>query len=241
LPGLLIPITNDYTYYTGVEEYAGNYPSGVPYSTQNATVGLEYNSPLNDVTSGIINIGDSSTEVILTSTNNQIVPGLFYTFTSPSVSSFIGYIAGINVDNNPNKIALQLIGTFSGTGGSLAGGNLNIETESGNESLGALYANTIEGTEIKRFYTDTNFTQKWIPPVADKFYVFRTTKNYDPNGTGKYTDYPYFCARFDGEGEIVEQVAPGANSQTAWFGQNPANSGLLPITNYSYNVYYETP
>jgi hypothetical protein len=241
LPGLLIPITNDYTYYTGVEEYIGNYPSGVPYELQNATVGLEYNSPLNDITSGTINVGDASTEVILTNINNQIVPGLFYTFTSPSVSNFIGYIAGINVDNNPNKIALQLIGTFSGTGGSLAGGNLNIETVSLNDSLGALYANTIEGTEIKRFYTDTNFTQKWIPPVADRFYVFRTTKNYDPDATGKYTGTPFYCAKFDNEGEVIEQIAPTPNSQTAWVGQNSANSGPLPITNYSYNVYYEAP
>lgn len=241
LPGLLIPITNDYTYYTGVEEYVGNYPSGVPYETQDATVGLEYNSPVNDITSGTISIGDLATEVILTNTNNQIVPGLFYTFNSASVSSFIGYIAGINVDNNPNKIALQLISPFAGTPGSLAGGNLNIETASGNESLGALYANTIEGTEIKRFYTDTNFTEKWIPPVPNRFYVFRTTKNYDPDATDKYTATPFYCAKFDADGEVIEQIIPTPNSQTAWVGQNNANSGPLPITNYSYNVYYEAP
>jgi len=241
LPGLLIPLTNDYTYYTGVEEYVGNYPSGVPYETQDATLGLEYNSPVNGITSGTIGIGNSTTEVILTSTNNQIAPGLFYTFNSSSVSSFTGYIAAINVDGNPNKIALQLISPFAGTPGSLIGGNLNIETESGNDSIGALYANTIEGTEIKRFYTDTNFTQKWIPPVANRFYVFRTTKNYDPYATGKYTATPFYCAKFDADGEIIEQIVPTPNSQTAWVGQNSANSGPLPIANYSYNVYYEAP
>jgi len=217
------------------------YPSGVPYETQDATVGLEYNSPVNDITSGTISIGDLATEVILTSVNNQIAPGLFYTFDSASVSSFIGYIAGINVDGNPNKIALQLINPFAGTPGSLAGGNLNIETVVGNESLGALYANTIEGTEIKRFYTDTDFTEKWIPPVANRFYVFRTTKNYDPDETGKYTETPFYCAKFDADGEVIEQIIPTPNSQTAWVGQNEANSGPLPIANYSYNVYYEAP
>jgi hypothetical protein len=70
------------------------------------------------------------------------------------------------------------------------------------------------------------------------YYNFTTAKNYDPNATGKYTDYPFYCALVNGDGEIQLQTAPTPNVQTAWVGQNNANTGPIPIANYSYNVLY---
>ena len=243
------PITNDYVYYTGVEEFSLTPPgetSAIPYLTQDATIGLSFSSPTNAISSGTIGALDESVEIILTTANEQIVPGLVYTLTAPSIATFNGYVTGINVDNNPNKIALQLLSPYSGTPGSLAGGNLNVETESNNLTTGALYANTVEGTEIKRFYKDAAFTQKWIPPVADRFYNFITSKNYNPGsitfgpfGPLRYSEYPYYCAKFNADGEVIAQIVPDPNVQTAWIGQNDANTAPLPIDNYSYNVYYE--
>jgi len=247
-----VPITNDYAYYTGVEEYSIILPgetSAIPYDTQDATRGVSYYSGTNGVSSGTIATGDSSVELILSTFNQQVVPGLYYTFTLLAVGTFTGRVAGINVDSNPNKIALQLDSPFSGTPGSLAGGNIAFETASSNLTTGILYANTEEGTEVKRLYKDAAFTQKWIPPVANKFYNFVTSKNYNPGGvifgtSGplKYTEYPYYSAFFNADGEVVDQTAPIPNVETAWDGQNTANTAPLGIDNYSYNVLYiETP
>ena len=238
-PNFTTPITNDYIYYTGVEELVSNYPSGVPYLTQDATVGITYNSLINTIDSGTVTSGVQLVNLTLVSVNNQIAPGLECTLEILG-NSADGRIINVNL-SNPTEIILQLDSTWPYATTPLAGGNLRVRTAISNETTGALYANTIEGTEIKRFYTDTNFTQKWLPPVADRFYNFITTKSYDPDATLKYTDQPFYCAKFNSEGEVIEQIAPTPNSQTAWIGQNSANSGPLPITNYSYNLYYEAP
>jgi hypothetical protein len=138
-------------------------------------------------------------------------------------------------------ITIQQTGTAYGDDVNLAGGNVALATMPVPYGIGELYANTIEGTELKAFYTDTSFTEKWIPPFTDKFYIFQTSKNYDPNDTGKYSAHPYYCAKFDGNGQIIEQALYDPNSQTAWIGLNIANTGPIPITNYSYNIYYEEP
>jgi hypothetical protein len=248
------PITTAYPFYTGIAEYSINplipgETSAVPYTTQDAIRGTDFNSLINDVSSGTILPLDESVKIILTTANEQIVPGLFYTFTSSTISTFNGYVAGINIDNNPNKIALQLLFPYSGSvPGDLAGGNIKVETvlQTDPPSIGVLYANTVEGTEIKRLYTDSAFTQKWIPPVADRFYNFQTIKDYNPGDVTfggmtplRYSKYPYYCAKFNAYGEVIDQIAPMPNVQTSWEGQNPENSGLIvPVENYSYNMYY---
>ena len=248
------PITTAYEYYTGVEEYDIIPPgetSAVPYLTQDAKIGTIYNSITNPIGSGTILPLDESVEIILTTFNEQIVPGLFYTCTGPSTPTFNGFVAGINVDNNPNKIALQLLSPYSGTvPGDLAGGNINAGTVTQTDppSVGKLYANTEEGTEVRRFYTDSAFTQKWIPPVANRFYNFQTSKDYNPNniifgtsGALRYSKYPYYSAKFNADGEVIDQTAPIPNVQTSWEGQNNANTALItPVENYSYNMDYDS-
>jgi hypothetical protein len=243
----LPPTTTAYAYYTGVEEYSLTPPgqtSGIPYDTQDAKRGISYNSNTNPVASGTIATGDLSVELILSTFNAQVVPGLYYEAKLGAAIIFTGRVAGINVDSNPNKIALQLDSPFSGTPGSLAGYNIRFFTAGLNLTTGVLYANTEEGTEIKGLYIDSGFTQKWIPPVADKFYNFVTSKNYNPFGINfggmtplRYSEYPFYCAKFSAEGEVIGQIAPIPNTQTAWVGQNNANSTNIPIDNYSYNIF----
>ena len=248
------PITNYYAYYTGVELPSLTPPgqtSAVPYLAQNAMPGTNFSSGINPISSGTIDPGDPSVEIILTSPNEQIVPGLFYTCTGPSISTFFGYVVGTNVGGNPNKIALQLSFPYSGgTTGDLTGGNIAVSTVTQTvpiPTIGALYANTEEGTEIKRFYTDSGFTQKWIPPVPDRWYNFQTSKNYNPGAVTfpsfgsplRYTECPYYSAYFNAEGEVINQIAPQPNVQTAWIGQNDANTLNDTYKNYSYNVFYE--
>jgi hypothetical protein len=247
------PITSDYIYYTGVEEYSlipPGTPSAIPYDTQDAKRGLSYSSVTNPVSSGTIAVGDLLVEVILTNYNLQVVPGLNYLAKLGPATIFSGKVVGINVLGNPNRIALQL-DLPSAISGSLAGYNIEFSTSLSNLTTGILYANTEEGTEIKRFYTDSSFTQKWIPPVANKFYNFTTSKDYNPGnvtfssgpfaGQLRYSKYPYYCAKFTADGEVIDQIAPIPNIETSWEGQNISNSGLIvPVQNYSYNLYYQS-
>jgi len=236
-PNYNTPIISSYLYYTGLEEITG-YTSGVPRTVQDATVGLNYSSVNNNISTGTLNNGDLTIEVTLSATNNQIAPGLVaYIYNPPSTLLTFGRVVGINVDGNPNKIAIQLFNPWGGGTTNLAGKYLNFAVQGGGFGTnGALYANTIEGTEIKAFYTDASLTQKWIPPVADRFYVVRTDKNYDPGTTGFCTEHPWFCVKINADGELIEQIPYIPNSQTAW---EKGASSPLPLANYGYNIFYE--
>ncbi|MFY8169768.1 MAG: hypothetical protein ACOVK2_01490 [Candidatus Fonsibacter sp.] len=246
LPGFQTPITDDYSYYTGVETITGD-TSGVPYTTQDATRGIYYSSPTNAIALGDADDGDTLIVVTLSTINQQAVPGLTTYITGPGGSPLLGVGEVVYVNPvNPAEITIQLsYPWYSGTM-SLIGKNLQLFT-GGNSTTGRLYANTIEGTETKRFYTDAAFTQKWIPPVADRYYNFITTKDYNPGditfGGGssvlRYSKFPYYCALINEEGEVVEQTVPTPNVQTAWDGQNAPQTAPLGIANYSYNLYYE--
>jgi hypothetical protein len=245
------PITTAYKYYTGID-YLGE-TSSVPRINQNALGGLNF-SYAGTVGFGVINPGAESVVIQLSSYNEQIVPGLSFTFTSdPPGTTFVGEVAAVNLAIPSNGIALALDVPFAGlTTTSLVGGILSFTTNipfidpPTPGFPGVLYANTEEGTEIKRFYKDANFTQKWIPPVANRYYNFITEKDYNPGdatfgvgGALRYTKYPYYCAEFDENGEVKDQTIPYPNSQTAWEGQNQANTPPpLAIENYSYNLYY---
>jgi len=241
------PIVTPYTYYTGLEGVTG-YPSAVAYTTQDATRGLEYYSPINQIASGSILVGSNIANFILTTTNNQIVPGLIC-----GLSFGAGYLFGIvvGVNQTTNVISVQLNDSYGGpSAANLAGENASFEMiYLPIPTKGVLYANTEEGTEVKRFYTDAAFTNKWIPPIPDRFYIFQTTKDYNPgnvifgvSGPLKYTKFPYYCAQFNEEGEVIEQTTGLFDSQTAWDGMDEVNTGLIGIENYAYNIlYYEEP
>jgi len=242
-----IPIINYYEYFTGLVKVDGS-TSAIPYDTQDATKKLRYYSGINPIASGAIDVNNPIVNLILTNINNQVTPGLNATISNGSTTVF-GKI--VDVDNiNRAILTIQIISTpLPSSQVDLAGGNLLLQTLDFNEATGPLYTSTIEGTEIKRFYTDTLLTQPWIPDLAGKFYNFITTKDYNPNNTVftsgtsigqlKYTKYPYYCARFNNKGEVIEQIPYTPNSQTAWVGQTNANNTALPIDNYNYNIYYE--
>lgn len=237
--------TNNFSYYTGVETIT-NYTSGVPYDSQDATNGISYVSSTNAIATGDVNAGNLTVSLVLTTPNYQIAKGLK---TTLSGSAGTGTITNVN-PANPAQITLQL-DNLPSSSYSLIGANLQVTTVGANEGLGRLYVNTEEGTEIKRFYTDAAFTQKWIPPVGGKFYNFITTKDYNPQditftigpstGEYKYSKYPFYCARVNADGEVMPQTAPVPNVQTAWIGQNSSNTQSTGFVNYNYNMYYTSP
>jgi len=240
-------VVTPYTYYTGLEDNIG-YPSAVAYTDQDATRGLVYDSPVNEIASGSINNGFATVTFTLTTVNSQIVPGLACGLSTPGIG-YNGVVVGVN--QTTNAITIQLPGIYLGPPISLIGQNASFEMFY-QPTVGVLYANTEEGTEVKRFYTDDEFTNKWTPPIANRFYVFQTSKDYNPGdvefiggtsaGQLKYTKFPYYCAQFNEEGEVIEQTTGLFDSQTAWNGMNEVNTGLLGEDNYAYNIlYYEEP
>jgi hypothetical protein len=235
-PNFTTPLLVPYTYYTGVERVDGS-TSAIPYTTLDATRGISYSSLNNPIASGAIEASNLIVNLTLSTANPQSTPGLRATIIKSG--SMVGFGKIVSVGTiNPAQLTIQLDSTFPAVS-SLSGGTLELTAINANPpAIGALYANTIEGTEIKRFYTDAGFTQKWIPPFSGKYYVFQTVKNYAPNKPSKFTDYPYYCARFNEDGEVIEQTPYTPNSQTAWKG------GQAPTTtffNYGYNMYYEEP
>ncbi len=230
-PNYNMPITTAYEYNTGVD-YLGQ-PQGVPWETLDSTRGITYSSTGNTVSSGTADNGQITIEIQLTTVNNQLSPGLRGIISGTYASSFT--IAAINVDGNPNKIAIELFAGFAGpNGSSLNGYSISFTTIGSNSTLGKIYSSTKEGTEIKRLYKDAGLTQKWIPPVPDRYYVFRTNTDYDPGDAGDYTKYPFFSAKINADGEVIPQPGSVPNIQTAWDG--PTTTSL---TNYSWNIYYE--
>jgi hypothetical protein len=246
-------VTNEYEYYTGVEEISPDpmipgYTSGVPYETQDATKGLSYFSANNQIALGQINAGNQVVNITLVNVNNQIAKGL----RSLASSGGPGRVVDVN-PNDPAQITLQLDFIPSSTV-NLAGGNLQVNTGGDPTILGKLYVNTEEGTEVRRFYTDPGLIYPWTPPVAGKFYNFITVKNYNPQnlvfppisgaiqGEPLYTNFPIYCARINANGEVIEQINSIPNVQTAWEGANAVSNARIENTNYSYNVLYtETP
>ena len=251
-------ITTAYTYLTGLEQVSApgvpGYPSAVPYETPDARKGLQYFSPINTIASGSVLAGSNIANFILTTTNNQIAPGL-----AVGIDAIPAYSPGrvVGVNQVTREISVQLLG-IPGPAYNLAGTNVsfgfNFIYDPLFPTVGTLYANTEEGTEVKRFYTDINLSNKWIPPVPNRFYVFQTTKNYNPGqviwpngpnaGVLKYTEFPFYCAEFNEDGEVIEQTVQSGyfDSQTAWIGMANDQNNPLPIDNYAYNIlYYEEP
>ena len=228
------PIVNSYAYYTGVQY--DNFPlfitetSGVPYDTQDSIRGITYDSlPLfpNTITA-IDGTGPypavGTYIVTLQNVNNQLAPGLRFSTTGVGFSG--GEVQQINYGGDPLKVVLDLnIGDPL-----LVGDSIRFFTDGG--MYGILYSDSSEGTGVRQFYKDSLLTEIWSPPVANRFYNFwaGTAKDYSDNDPG-VTNNPYFCAKIDANGKVVNQIYPSYNVQTA-----ALNSSNV-VVNLGRNVY----
>jgi hypothetical protein len=100
-----------------------------------------------------------------------------------------------------------------------------------------VYADTPEGTEVRQFYIDSNFTEKWEPPIANKFYTFkRKDGGYNIGDSGvssemrKITNSPLFKATFNSTGKVVGSTgfwtSSSIYSTTNFF---PNNFNPIPV------------
>ena len=77
---------------------------------------------------------------------------------------------------------------------------------------GTVWASTNSGTNVKQFFLDENLTIPFIPPIANRFYVFQNkNRSYFVNNTGteifpnkSRSVKPFYYCGLDAEGKIIE-------------------------------------
>mgnify|MGYP000249345481 CR=1 FL=1 len=213
-PGPTRPVQ---VFSTGLEDPITNYPSGVPFTTQDATV---HDASFQQT---VANNTISSTIIELVNNNGILItPGMVV--SGPSIIGFT-QVSQINVDDNPNKIEITTTQT-------LTSGDLLTFSVSFNTSKGTVYSPLVigYGTNVRQFYTDITCLLPWTPPVPGKFYVFMNPFLDYQTGTGgsdfmpEVQDQPYFSARFNASGQVYESDTTAYTSQSGWE-HDPIQSG----------------
>ena len=220
------PIVTSHAYQTGIQlDYFGTTISGIPWDDQDARRGIAYTSPVNKITVVDI-ISPTVLNVTLDTFNPQIVIGL--RIKNSGGATFVSDVIATNVDGNPNKIAI-IKDPFN----PINAGRDCIFTDRGNlNTRGTLYATTDLATHVKKFYINSGLTQEWNPPVANKFYNFwQPAKSYNTPGTSGPSKKPFFCAKINANGEVIELAAPANTVQTAW-----QRTGSAAYINYGRNI-----
>ena len=206
--------------------YSLGYPGGVPYDTQDATIGFPFATSSEVAVDTVV--GDN--KIKITTTNPQIVPGMFfgtYQVLDIELDGITIILSGVLPSVITAGTSIQF-NTFNWPGQILTG------------YTGSVWATTNNPLHVKQFYTDSTLATLWSPPTANKFYLFyNTDRNFNEStvtvpGMGEPTNKPICCAKFDAIGQVVSQTAPDNTVQTAWL----VTPGSL--ANYGRNLYQYT-
>jgi len=217
-------ITTAYQYNLQIRGYAippmVPAPNGVPYATQDASGGFNF------VTTGTLaSSATVGTNILnVTIADPQLVDGLYVTLPGDTLPS----CQITNVSGTSIILSILLPAT-------IPSGSTITFSYAENDARGTVWATTNNGLHVKQFYTDSGLTTPWLPPLADKFYLFQNT-NREYNTGDVYptdpavTNKPLFCAKFDSLGRVVELPTPENTNQTAW-----AEDGD-PLINFGRNL-----
>jgi hypothetical protein len=221
-------------YNVGIkQEYdIDNYPSGVPYDTQDATVGFSFSTTTKLFSPTPAGPAIASNQIQVESIPAQLVPGLYVGLTSPVYFTTITQITDIDYATNTITLSNQaLLDIPTGT---------TIPFNTLTARLGSVWAATNNGLHVDQFYIDSDLTIVWNPPIADKFYVYQN-KNLDYttgvpiSGMEPPTNKPYFCAKFNEHGGVMPLLSPDSTVKTAW------KFNLYPnLENYGRNIFQYT-
>ena len=189
-----------YKYNLGLSKAYSNYPTGVPYDTQDALTGFTFS--LNGTISG--STISSDTFVLQGVSNPQLISGLIVSGTGIPPGTKVLLVVG-------TTITISSVVSLTN--------NQVVQFKEIPLSLGEVWADTNNGTHVKQFYLTSDLSDAWIPPVADKFYIFQNaTRDYSTGVTYSLmpapTDKPFFSAQFNSVGNVLPQTAPAYNVQT---------------------------
>lgn len=212
-------LTTAYEYNVQLKDYFNN-PNGVPYTIQDASNGFYFTT--NGVLASTATVGTNILN--LTTANPQLVDGLYVTL--PGV---LNTLQILNVSGTTVILSNVLDAT-------VASGATTTFSYPIDGIRGSVWATTNNGIHVGQFYADSEFTNTWIPPLADKFYLFQN-KNRNYNEGDVYsadppvTNKPLYSAKFDSAGKVVELPITEYTVQTAW-AEDPD-----PLTNLGRNLY----
>jgi hypothetical protein len=186
-----------YEYYFRMNDTGGN-ASGVPLETQDAKI---WDFKRTGISRTVV---AAATVITLTDTSWQaLTPIILTPGMEISGSGITGGTLITSVDYTNRKITVSLPVTLA------LNGAFDIEPAAASPTSVDVFSPTNSGTEVKFFYTDALMTQKWIPPIANKFYTFRNKNRayqsgsaYDNDHQPDVTTQPNFCARFNASGLV---------------------------------------
>ena len=250
------PISNDgYEYKTGMIDTVLNgsyvratpYLNSIPFHLQDNRTRLEFSSVMYKTTTATPSVsgfqtitfgatgGDYNNQLInsIQAPNTQIVfdrndnmsPGMTVwkvpaDLKSPSAAVQIGFVNQVLTNQS-------FVFKSSGVGNELNINDVIIIKQSQNNS-GSLYARTKFGNSIRQLYIDEACTQKWQPPIKDKFYAVQTQTAQDMKEVGvadslllgKVSNNPLYCMNLDEKGKVSLAAAQDPNVkfnvQTCW-------------------------
>lgn len=207
-------------YTVQLEEYFTDYPSAIPYDTQDATRSFIFETSAVLAEATVV----GSNIIKITTPNAQIVPGSW--LLNEQVTDI--QIDGVTIILSSNIIY------STPAGATVTFGTFN--HPSFISRTGTVWAATNNPLHVTQFYSDSALSTIWEPPVADKFYLFyNTNRNFDESivsvpGTPNPTNKPLCCAQFDANGKVIQQTSPNNTIQTAW------SPGVGPVANYGRNL-----
>jgi hypothetical protein len=222
------PSTIPVEYYVSFgEEWNGDYPSGVPYDTQDATVGFAFSTTATLFAATPADPAPGSNKIQLTTLDPQLVPGVYV--------NAVGYLNTntqiTNVDSATNTLTLSIAAFTEIPAGTVISFNAK---DTFPAKRGSVWASTNNGLHVNQFYVDSALTQAWVPPIADKFYIYQNKNlNYVTGDPSAITNKPYFCAKIDSNGGVTPIVSPGNTVTTAWKRTTPAS-----LTNHGRNLFF---
>jgi uncharacterized protein (TIGR02145 family) len=249
------PITNDaYEYKTGMTDgailnpyvKATPYLDSIPFHLQDNRTRLKFSSEMYKIT--VVTAGSGSSQIItfgalgapyndqlinsiqapniqqVYDRNDNMSPGMTVWKVPQDVKSPSAAVEVGRIETITNNTTFRFNPTPPNT---LAVNDVIIIKQSQDNS-GQLWARTKFGNSIRQLYRNEACTQKWQPPVADKFYVVQTQTDQNMKGAGvldslllgKVSNNPLYCMNLGEKGKVYVNADQGANVkfnvQTCW-------------------------
>jgi uncharacterized protein (TIGR02145 family) len=157
---------------------------------------------------------------------------------SPSAAEVIG-----NIEIVTNSTTFRFKPSIPGN--ALSTNDVIIIKQSQDNS-GQLWARTKFGNSIRQLYIDQACTQKWQPPVKDKFYVVRTETSQNMKGDGvndslllgEVSNNPLYCMNLNEKGRVY--VATNQDPEVKFNVQTCWDAGLFEDLESTYvNIAYK--
>ena len=206
-PTYINPFIPRERFMVGLIEPTYDNPSAVPYDSASQDIGFVF-----DVTATISAVDDDNNFTITPTTgSDQIVPGMWVQKTG---NATVTKVFGVNGND------ISLAGPITGlvVGNTVTFSQQKVYSLDRVREMGNVWASSKDATFVKQLYLGGDLVDLWNPPIAGKFYNFKSHVKANPQITPTqpvpylYTPNAkvtaYASAQIDSSGAIIDQVAP---------------------------------